>query len=108
MRVDLANNTSEFGALGQVTLVSKSGTNQLHGSAFDYYSTAGLNAAIRWLFPQFVCPALAGASIGGPVSLPRIYNGKNKSFSSSPMKRSRAALSRTSKSYCAPSVMAGG
>src|SRR5262249_34291253 len=39
VRVDMANNTAEFGALGQVTVVSKSGSNQLHISGFDYYST---------------------------------------------------------------------
>jgi len=30
-RVDMANNTAEYGAIGQVTVVSKSGTNQFHG-----------------------------------------------------------------------------
>jgi len=36
--VDMANNTAEFGAIGQVTIVSKGGSNALHGSLFDYYS----------------------------------------------------------------------
>ena len=30
VRVDMGNNTAEFGALGQVTVVSKSGSNQVH------------------------------------------------------------------------------
>jgi len=38
VRVDMANNTAEFGAIGQVTIVSKGGSNALHGSLFDYYS----------------------------------------------------------------------
>ncbi|MCC6365776.1 MAG: carboxypeptidase regulatory-like domain-containing protein [Bryobacterales bacterium] len=81
MRVDLANNTAEFGALGQVTLVSKSGTNQIHGSAFDYYSTAGLNARNPFAMSRssFV-RHWPGASVGGPIFLPKIFNGKNKSF----------------------------
>ena len=34
VRVDMANNTSEFGGIGQVTIVSKGGSNQLRGSLF--------------------------------------------------------------------------
>jgi hypothetical protein len=44
VRVDMANNTAEFGAIGQVTIISKGGSNQLHGSAFDYYSTPWFRA----------------------------------------------------------------
>ena len=36
MKLDIANNTAEFGPLGQVTLVSKTGTNEFHGSVVDY------------------------------------------------------------------------
>src|SRR5258707_2718514 len=32
VKIDLANNSAEFGTVGQVTIVSKSGTNQLHGA----------------------------------------------------------------------------
>lgn len=39
VRVDMGNNSAEFGGLGQVTVVSKSGSNDLHGAGFDYYST---------------------------------------------------------------------
>jgi hypothetical protein len=64
-----------------VTLVSKSGTNQLRGSAFEYYSTAGLNARNPFAPSRssFV-RHWPGASIGGPVFLPRIYDGRNKTF----------------------------
>jgi len=36
VKVDLSNNSAEFASIGQVTIVSKSGTNQAHGSLFDY------------------------------------------------------------------------
>ena len=39
VRVDMGNNSAEFGALGQVTVISKSGSNDIHGSGFDYYQT---------------------------------------------------------------------
>ncbi|MGC8792381.1 MAG: carboxypeptidase-like regulatory domain-containing protein, partial [Bryobacteraceae bacterium] len=39
VKIDIANNSAEFGSMGQVTIVSKSGTNEFHGTVFDYYST---------------------------------------------------------------------
>src|SRR5205814_6349817 len=44
VHVDLANNSAEFPSIGQVTVISKSGTNQLHGAVFDYYSTPWFRA----------------------------------------------------------------
>jgi len=81
VRVDMGNNSAEFGALGQVTVISKSGSNDIHGSGFDYYQT-----------PKFVSrnPFAAsgsagvshspGATLGGPIYFPRLYNGKNRTF----------------------------
>jgi hypothetical protein len=81
VRVDSANNTAEFGSVGQLTIISKSGTNQLHGSAFDYYSAGGLSA--RNPFAQargtYVIHS-PGGSAGGPVYIPKIYDGRNKTF----------------------------
>jgi hypothetical protein len=44
IKMDIANNTAEFGTIGQVTMISKSGTNDLHGNVFDYYSTPWFRA----------------------------------------------------------------
>jgi hypothetical protein len=38
-RVDMANHTPEASPVGEVTVISKSGTNKLHGSIFDYHVT---------------------------------------------------------------------
>src|SRR5437667_3683747 len=81
VKIDLSNNSAEFGAVGQVTVVSKSGTNQLHGSVFDYYSTPGFRA--RSFFSsarQTGIQHFPGGAIGGPVWIPKIYNGRNKTF----------------------------
>jgi hypothetical protein len=81
VKVDLANNSAEFGTLGQVTVITKSGTNNLHGAIFDYFYTPAFRArdtfalagySTRWHFP--------GGSVGGPVYIPKVYNGKNKTF----------------------------
>ena len=59
---------------GNVNIISKSGTNQLHGSLFELYASGGLHAISHFVptkapsvFHQF------GASVGGPIV-------KNKSF----------------------------
>ncbi len=80
-RVDVANNSAEFGPIGMVTLISKSGTNDLHGSLFDYYSTPWFRARDPFSPER---PAgvrhWPGGSVGGPVVLPKIYSGANRTF----------------------------
>jgi hypothetical protein len=68
MRFDLVNNRAEFGEVTNATVITKSGTNALHGRLFWMNTTASLNAR-----PYF-SPSKAqniindfGASVGGPV-----------------------------------------
>ena len=72
---------AEYGQVGDVTTVSKSGTNQYHGSGFWYAQNAALNALN---FGETTKPKLIandfGATIGGPVLIPHFYNGKDKTF----------------------------
>lgn len=81
IKVDMANNTAEFGTIGQVTIVTKSGTNKFSGNVFDYYSTPWFRARDPFAVAR---PAgvghTPGGSVGGPVYLPKIYDGRNKSF----------------------------
>jgi len=80
-RVDMSNNSADTGAIGQVTLISKSGSNQLHGSLFDYYSTPFFRARDPFATER---PAgvrhSPGGSVGGPILIPKLYNGRHKSF----------------------------
>ena len=81
MRVDVANNTAQYGSVGQLTLISKSGTNKLRGSLFDYYASAGLSARNPFALERTSSVSHApGVSIGGPVYLPKVYDGRNKTF----------------------------
>ena len=81
MRVDMANNSAEFGALGQVTFISKSGTNAFHGAAYDYYTAAGLVARNPFSpTKDSYIRHSPGLSLGGPVLIPGVYNGKNRTF----------------------------
>ncbi|HXB74935.1 MAG TPA: TonB-dependent receptor [Candidatus Acidoferrales bacterium] len=85
-----SNLTAEFGGVGGggiYNFSSKSGTNQLHGSAYSYIENTALNAGIPFTDDgtgqhQKVVKHLAdyGFTVGGPVWIPRLYNGKNKTF----------------------------
>jgi hypothetical protein len=81
MKLDIANNTAEFGTLGQVTFVSKSGTNDFHASILDYWSTRAFRARNPFALQSPTGTShWPGFSVGGPVWIPKIYNGKNKTF----------------------------
>ncbi|MBS1825795.1 MAG: carboxypeptidase regulatory-like domain-containing protein [Acidobacteria bacterium] len=69
----------------QVAIVTRSGTNQLHGSAFEYLRNDKLDAN-SWFgnYNRLKRPALRqndfGFTLGGPVLIPGVYNGKNRTF----------------------------
>ncbi|MGI8992218.1 MAG: carboxypeptidase regulatory-like domain-containing protein [Bryobacteraceae bacterium] len=81
IKVQGVGNTAEYGAAGDITTVSKSGTNTLHGAAAWYYQNADFDAVP---FGSKSKPAKEvndySFSAGGPVMIPKIYNGKNKTF----------------------------
>jgi len=66
---------------GTLSFVSKSGTNQFHGSAFEFLRNQDFDAKG---FFNSVIPIYKqnnfGVTAGGPVYLPKLYNGKNKTF----------------------------
>lgn len=96
VHVDLANNSAEFGTIGQVTVVSKSGTNKLHGSLFDYYDSPWFRARSYYANARSAgVDHTPGLSVGGPVFLPKIYNGHDKTFFFYSMETSRGNVSQT-------------
>ncbi len=80
---------AEFGrnASGQIDVVTRSGTNAFHGSAYEFFRNDVFNANAwgnKLTVPYTVRPKLRyndfGYTIGGPVRIPHIYNGKDKTF----------------------------
>lgn len=57
MKVTASNNNAEFAQIGDVTFVTKSGTNQLHGSALEYFQDSALDATVLNFW--FKAPLLA-------------------------------------------------
>jgi hypothetical protein len=81
LKVTAFNNNAEFSQVGDVTFTTKAGTNQFHGSLFEYLQNDALNANVY----NFTTKAperfnTFGGSVGGPVFLPHVYNGHNKTF----------------------------
>jgi len=74
-------NPAEFGGIADVTTVSKSGTNTLHGGLFENVQNTDFNAADTFA-NQVTEDKLNnfGIYMGGPVVLPKLYNGRNKTF----------------------------
>jgi hypothetical protein len=76
----------------QVNLALKSGTNQLHGTAYDYWENAALEPASKIVAAENALngthnPVVTpfnqnqfGFTLGGPLVLPKIYNGRDKTF----------------------------
>ncbi|MFN7997314.1 MAG: TonB-dependent receptor [Bryobacteraceae bacterium] len=81
IKVQGVGNPAEFGAVGDVTTVSKSGTNEFHGDLFWYQQNRAMNAVA---YGQQEKPRLIGndfgVTVGGPMLLPKLYNGRNKTF----------------------------
>ena len=81
LRVEGVLDNAEFGQPGQVTVITKSGTNHLHGSAFWYFQNSAFNAIPYGdLKKPHVVGNDFGGSGGGPVMIPRLYNGHNRTF----------------------------
>src|ERR1700761_4569847 len=67
-----------------VDVISKSGTNELHGSLFEFLRNSDVDARtyfnkIGTSFPSFRLNQFGG-SLGGPVVIPKVYHGKDKTF----------------------------
>jgi hypothetical protein len=81
LRVDGVLNNAEFGQPGEVTTVSKGGTNHLHGALFWYHQNRAFDSTP---FGLLVKPKKIGndfgGTVGGPVVIPHLYNGRDKTF----------------------------
>jgi hypothetical protein len=75
------NNSAEFAQVGDVTFTTKGGSNALHGSVFEYLQNDALDAKIYGFSTK--APKRYndfGFSLSGPVTIPHLYNGRDKTF----------------------------
>ena len=81
VKVTSFNNSAEFSQVGDITFTTKSGTSQYHGSLFEYLQNDALDADPYGFIGK--APKrfnTFGGSLGGPLSIPHLYNGKDKTF----------------------------
>lgn len=81
--VQTSNYAAEFGTVGGAVMnfTMKSGTNKYHGSLFDYANNEILNSAQP--YTGLKSPTRRhdfGGTMGGPIRIPKLYNGTNKTF----------------------------
>jgi hypothetical protein len=81
VKVTAFNNSAEFSQVGDVTFTTRAGTNSFHGSLFEYLQNDvfdadpyGFSGKAPKKFNTF------GGSLGGPVVLPKLYNGHGKTY----------------------------
>lgn len=96
------NNSAEFGhsAGAVINAVVKSGTNQVKGDVWEYLRNEDFNANdffsnLNGLKRQEYRHNQFGGTIGGPVYIPKYYNGKNKTFFFFDYQRTQAVTSTT-------------
>ncbi|MBZ5575327.1 MAG: carboxypeptidase-like regulatory domain-containing protein [Acidobacteriia bacterium] len=93
--IQTSNFAAEYGQAGggYFNYTMKSGTNQFHGSGYDYFVNEALDAGLPFTDAgstnslksgQHVRNALRqndyGFTLGGPIAIPKIYNGHDKTF----------------------------
>ena len=81
VKIDFGNNSAEFKGVGTLDISTKRGGNEVHGSVYDYYGTGAFLARDYFTHARSGTPTHGfGGSISGPAYLPKIYNGKDKTF----------------------------
>ena len=88
---------------GLITFTSKSGTNELHGTAYEFLRNDALDArrffeARKGVYKQHDF----GWSAGGPVYIPKLYDGRNKSFWFASMEWFRNRVGASSNQFSVP------
>jgi carboxypeptidase family protein len=87
--VQTSNFAAEYGQVGggYFNYTMKSGTNQIHGSGYDYFDNEALNAGLPFtndghghLLRNSVRRNDYGFTFGGPIAIPHVYNGRDKTF----------------------------
>ena len=86
-RVESSSYSAEYGRSpgGQLTFITRSGTDMYHGSAYDHFRNGWFDAN-DWFNDELGQPKEEvhqndfGGTFGGPLSIPRLYQGKGKTF----------------------------
>jgi outer membrane receptor protein involved in Fe transport len=112
-RATTSTYSAEYGRMpgGQFALTSRSGSNEWHGGAFDYLRNGDLDAN-NTFNNMLNVPKPAerqndfGGTWGGPVIIPKLYNGKDKTFFFFSYEGLRLMSPTAAQSYVVPTTTA--
>ena len=83
-QVEVNNSSAKFTRPTTVILSSRSGSNQVHGALFYTNRNSGYGVARQrqdtFTKPPYLNRNEYGVSLGGPVIIPKVYNGRNRTF----------------------------
>jgi hypothetical protein len=86
-KIQTSGYTAEYGRNpgGQISFTTRSGTNDIHGTLFEYLRNTAFDAN-SYLNDYYGYPKAAehqndyGGTVGGPVVIPKVYDGRDKTF----------------------------
>ena len=109
LKVSGVGNNAEYGSAGDITTITKSGTNTFHGSVVWYYQNAEFDATP---FGSTSKPEKEvndyAFSAGGPVWIPKVYKGTNKTFFFADYEGLMYPRTTTTQNFVATAAMKGG
>ncbi|HEY2933437.1 MAG TPA: TonB-dependent receptor [Acidobacteriota bacterium] len=83
-KVETLNSPAQFSKPATISYLTKSGTNRIHGAVFETHRNNALLARNPFQPVGAKAPFLIrnefGAAVGGPVVIPKLYRGKDKTF----------------------------
>ena len=81
IRVSESNNNAEFSGVADITTVSKAGTSKYHGGVFENLQNTAMNSGDPFqLTKTKIQMNDFGGTLGGPVNIPHLYAGRDRSF----------------------------
>ncbi|MGC8550740.1 MAG: hypothetical protein ACP5M4_13685 [Acidobacteriaceae bacterium] len=94
---------------GVINVITKSGTNHLHGEAYDYWRSDKLDATNYFAtVPGTLRRDQFGIALGGPIIIPRLLNGHNKLWFFFNYEGTRQAQDNQERGYTPTSTMMSG
>ncbi len=83
-RVETSNSSAKMNRPATTIVSTKAGTNEIHGALFETHRNSAIGVARQrqdfYDKPPHLVRNEFGASVGAPVYLPKLYNGKNRTF----------------------------
>ena len=81
LKVSTANSNAEYSRAGMVEVVTKGGSNEFHAQLFELNQNSAYSAkSFHQKSVNFLTRNEFGGNLAGPVWIPKLYNGKNKTF----------------------------